>query len=248
MIILRKFIYLVVILILIYGCRTWIESHIDSSWSQDGAHLAFLGSDLDNYTTVTGKMPSDIKNRDGKPLLSWRVDLLQHGTTEDFELYKQFKLDEPWNSPHNLKLAQTVPFMYIDPKGPKCTPISEEQISPMWKMDPKTPNYTPYLGVTGQTAAIRPEKAREIVKGQNYNRAAVVVVEKSDVLWTEPRDITLENAKKGDSLRWYGGDVTTYLTAKGSPRHWYKNADRIIEPRSGQVGNEPPNYEFESGE
>ena len=165
MIILRKFIYLVVILILIYGCRTWIESHIDSSWSQDGAHLAFLGSDLDNYTTVTGKMPSDIKNRDGKPLLSWRVDLLQHGTTEDFELYKQFKLDEPWNSPHNLKLAQTVPFMYIDPKGPKCTPISEEQISPMWKMDPKNAELHALFGRYRADGGNSPRKGQGNCKG-----------------------------------------------------------------------------------
>ncbi len=36
---------------------------------------------------------------DGKPLLSWRVHILPY--LEENELYHQFHLDEPWDSPHN---------------------------------------------------------------------------------------------------------------------------------------------------
>src|SRR6202453_4951513 len=42
---------------------------------------------------------------EGKPLLSWRVAVLPFIDFECRELYKQFKLDEPWDSPHNIQLV-----------------------------------------------------------------------------------------------------------------------------------------------
>jgi hypothetical protein len=51
----------------------------------------------------------------GKPLLSWRVAILPY--IEQVSLYKQFKLDEPWDSPHNKKLAEMVVPIYAPPGG-----------------------------------------------------------------------------------------------------------------------------------
>jgi hypothetical protein len=54
--------------------------------------------------------PPAIYSKDGQPLLSWRVALLPylgHG-----DLYRQFKLDEPWDSPHNLALSEKMPEVY----------------------------------------------------------------------------------------------------------------------------------------
>ena len=51
-----------------------------------------------------------IKYRDGQPLLSWRVHLLPF-VLED-PLYQQFKLDQPWDSPDNLKLLDRIPEAY----------------------------------------------------------------------------------------------------------------------------------------
>src|SRR3972149_4277670 len=48
--------------------------------------------------------PPAIRDKEGKPLLSWRVAILPY--VEESGLYKQFHLDEPWDSPHNLALAQ----------------------------------------------------------------------------------------------------------------------------------------------
>ena len=44
----------------------------------------------------------------GKPLLSWRVAILPG--LEQGNLYKQFRLDEPWDSPHNLTLLPLMPI------------------------------------------------------------------------------------------------------------------------------------------
>ncbi|MGE3803704.1 MAG: DUF1559 domain-containing protein [Gemmataceae bacterium] len=63
--------------------------------------------------TKNGLPPSAICDKNGKPLLSWRVLLLPY--LEQEELYKQFKLDESWDSPHNKKLLEKMPAVYALP-------------------------------------------------------------------------------------------------------------------------------------
>jgi serine/threonine protein kinase len=48
--------------------------------------------------------------RTGRPLLSWRVAVLPHLGEE--ALYREFKLDEPWDSPHNRSLMQRMPAVF----------------------------------------------------------------------------------------------------------------------------------------
>ena len=50
---------------------------------------------------------------DGRPLLSWRVAILPY--IEQLPLYNEFKLDEPWDSPHNIKLLPRMPPIYAAP-------------------------------------------------------------------------------------------------------------------------------------
>jgi len=49
-----------------------------------------------------------------KPLLSWRVAILPY-VEEDY-LYRAFKLDEPWDSPHNSALLLQMPKVYKNPR------------------------------------------------------------------------------------------------------------------------------------
>jgi RNA polymerase sigma factor (sigma-70 family) len=63
-----------------------------------------------NYNGAYGYFPANITSKDGKPLLSWRVAILPF--LEEDSLYKQFKLDEPWDSEHNLKLLPQMPNVY----------------------------------------------------------------------------------------------------------------------------------------
>jgi hypothetical protein len=57
-----------------------------------------------------------MKTSDGKPGLSWRVAILPYLNQED--LYKQFKLDEAWDSPDNLRLADRMPDVFGRGSGP----------------------------------------------------------------------------------------------------------------------------------
>jgi len=229
----------IILLMFICGCQK-VET-------QDSIHFTFLSLAMHCYADGTGKIPSDITDKDGKPLLSWRVAVLKYGGPVEVELYNKFKLDEPWNSPYNLKVALTVPTMYVDAKGPKCktTPLKMSNwgttIDAISYMNPKEMNYTPYLAVTGPNAAFRPGKPRDFDLKDKH--AAIVVVDKSDVFWTEPRDISLEKAKKGDSLRRYE-NRTFYQTAGGFVRVWEKD---VVQRANGET-NFLPIYEYEPDE
>src|SRR4051794_24888061 len=63
-----------------------------------------------NYHDTNGAMPTNQHSKDGKPLLSWRVQILPY--IEQDHVYKQFKLDEPWDSEHNMKLVDKIPDLY----------------------------------------------------------------------------------------------------------------------------------------
>ena len=49
----------------------------------------------------------------GEPLLSWRVAILPY--IEGQALYKQFKLNEPWNSKHNMQFINQMPRTFENP-------------------------------------------------------------------------------------------------------------------------------------
>ena len=55
---------------------------------------------MNNYEAQHGCFPPAYSvDKDGRPLHSWRVLLLPY--LDEEELYKQLRLDEPWDSPHN---------------------------------------------------------------------------------------------------------------------------------------------------
>jgi len=74
-------------------------------------YLKQVGIAMHNYHAAFGKLPAAaITDKDGKPLLSWRVAILPF--IEQDQLYKEFHLDEPWDSEHNKKLLARMPKVY----------------------------------------------------------------------------------------------------------------------------------------
>ena len=71
----------------------------------------------------THRLPTgNITVKDGKPLFSWRVAILPYLDYEEAELYKQFHLDEPWDSEHNKALIAKMPVYFRDPHAAKKPP------------------------------------------------------------------------------------------------------------------------------
>lgn len=68
------------------------------------------------YADMNRKFPpAYLPDKTGKPGLSWRVAILPY--IEQQALYKQFKLDEPWNSPDNFRLLAKMPKTFAIPGG-----------------------------------------------------------------------------------------------------------------------------------
>jgi hypothetical protein len=61
------------------------------------------------HDTHTYVVPA-LKTKEGRPGLSWRVAILPY--LEQESLYQQFQLDEPWDSPSNLRLLSAMPKVY----------------------------------------------------------------------------------------------------------------------------------------
>lgn len=68
-----------------------------------------------NFHDVYGRFPNAIgKGPNGEEWLSWRVHLLPF--LGHVELYEQFALEEPWDSPTNLPLVSKMPNVYRSPQ------------------------------------------------------------------------------------------------------------------------------------
>src|SRR5437660_7519890 len=66
---------------------------------------------MHNYHDTHGRLPpAVVYGKDGTPLYSWRVLILPF--IEQEALYKEFHLDEPWDSPHNVRLVERMPHVY----------------------------------------------------------------------------------------------------------------------------------------
>lgn len=64
-----------------------------------------------DYQEANGHLPpAATRDPKGRLLLSWRVLILPY--LEERPLYGEFHLDEPWDSPHNLRLLPGMPKIY----------------------------------------------------------------------------------------------------------------------------------------
>jgi hypothetical protein len=82
--------------------------------AQSANNLKQMFLALEEHNRATGRYPSAaLCDATGKPLLSWRVALLPYLDQRD--LYKRFKLNEPWDGPNNSKLLEEMPQCYAMP-------------------------------------------------------------------------------------------------------------------------------------
>lgn len=82
-------------------------------------NLKQVGIALHNFAdTHNNRFPAvAIRDQDGAPLLSWRVAILPY--LEQDALYREFHLDEPWDSEHNKALIAKMPKVFGDSRDGK---------------------------------------------------------------------------------------------------------------------------------
>jgi hypothetical protein len=136
-------------------------------------NLKQLSLGILNYESAKKVLPSGIYAKDGKPLLSWRVQILPY--MEEMELYNQFHLDEPWDSEHNKALIPRMPRVCVNPNATAS--------------DGKTS----YLAVVGKECLFDgTDKAvglRNVTDGTSKTIAIVEADADKSVEWTKPDDL-----------------------------------------------------------
>ncbi|VTS06573.1 DUF1559 domain-containing protein [Tuwongella immobilis] len=163
--------------------------------TQSQNNLKQIGLALHNYHDANNSFPPAIVyDKNGKALYSWRVLILPY--MEQEAIYRQFKLDEPWDSPNNKPLSDVAIKIFR-------TPTSKTS----------TPNTTGYRLIIGNVGEKKTDLWRPLFgDGKSRTRFAnitdgtsntIMVVETADeVPWAKPDEIVM---KPGQPLPKFGG-------------------------------------------
>ncbi|MBN8626711.1 MAG: DUF1559 domain-containing protein [Planctomycetes bacterium] len=190
--------------------------HKAGSVAQDQAatnNLRSIGLAATVYATEHGSLPTNIVDKDGNALLSWRVRLLPH--LDQQALYEQFRLDEPWDSEQNRKLAATMPDIYRH-KSVVLGPGAEGHTLYQMPRGAGTLYDSKKLSLEQISAA-----------GIGTSEAAFVVVAqpKFAVAWTKPSDLEIDLQNYLERLLINRNTAATILHLDGSVRE-QSTADR----------------------
>ena len=105
--------------------------------------------------------------------LSWRVAILPY--IDQQALYNEFHLDEPWDSPHNIKLLERMPKIFAPVAGP-----------------PTKPGETCYQVFTGPGLIfdrLMDRRTRLVSIVDGTSNTFMIVESSKPVPWTKPEDI-----------------------------------------------------------
>ncbi len=165
-------------------------------------NLKAIGAALQNYQDAnSGRFPANVSGPKGELLLSWRVRLLPSLGEE--ALYKQFRLDEPWDSASNKPLIEKMPKAYAAPNRVHA----EGKTFYQGFVGSDSRNAPPQKGVVGRPWLWDGEKngirVTDATDGASYTLA--VVEAGHGVTWSKPDDLP------------FGGPVTA-LGEKGWDR------------------------------
>lgn len=136
-----------------------------------------------NYESAYMNFPSNIKDEDGEPLLSWRVAILPF--IEQNALYEEFHLDEPWDSEHNIKLLDRMPDVFKSPNVDSDTK-------------------TVYLGFQGEGTMHDPDEKSigfgAITDGSSNTIFAAEANENAAIEWSKPQDLEFDRDRPGKDV------------------------------------------------
>jgi hypothetical protein len=130
---------------------------------------------IHNYIAVHGSFPpAYTQDKAGKPLLSWRVLILPY--LEQDALYKEFHLDEPWDSSHNKAFVANMPVTY------RC-PAESDDLTSKGKTRYVTPRGKATIFPGTETI-----KLRDVTDGPSNTIMLVDAGDANAVIWSKPDD------------------------------------------------------------
>jgi hypothetical protein len=175
----------------------------EAAKQQSRNNLKQISLALINYGETYQRLPpAVVYDREGRPLYSWRVLILPF--IEEDQLYREFHLDEPWDSPNNKPLLARMPKTY----APPGTTIAE-------------PYATYYQVFDGPGAAFNSDKTRGL---QPFN--AVPPGPNGPVTMTS-------NTVVRFPVDFLDGTSNTFLVAEAAEAvPWSKPADLLFDPNA----------------
>lgn len=177
------------------------------STNQSSSKLKQLALSIHNYVDAHNCFPPDAAARgeDGRSGLSWRVHILPY--IGEIQLYQQFKFDEPWDSPHNIKLLNQMPAAYAP-----VPMISESTAVQAF--------HTMYAAPVGEQTICGGEKPvgyQTITDGTSNTVMIVELAPEHAIPWTSPEEYRYD--PKNPAAKLYSRDGQTLTAyADGSAR------------------------------
>jgi hypothetical protein len=162
---------------------------------------------MHNYHDVEKHFPPPaIRDPQGRPLLSWRVMLLPY--LEEAKLYREFHLNEPWDSEHNKPLIARMPAVFA-------------AHSARLRAEGKTTLVAP---VGQQTVFGLPEGVaiQSITDGTSNTIMIVDVDDPQAVIWTKPDDLSVDGVDAKQAV---------YGSRKEAPCAFADGSARILGPQ-----------------
>jgi prepilin-type processing-associated H-X9-DG protein len=155
------------------------------------------------------------------PPHSWRVALLPF--VNEADLYEQYRFDEPWDSPENLKILEKMPAVYRNPGAPSGS------------------TDTCYFALTGPGTVFPGKEGtpiREIRDGTSNTLLAVEA--KRAVPWTKPEDIPYDSEKPIPELGGHFEGGFNAAFCDGSVRFMANSIDKkVLRALISRSGGEP---------
>ena len=162
---------------------------------------------MHNYQSEHGRLPPAVVYGEyGEPLYSWRVLILPY--VEQDELYKQFRLNEPWDSSHNIQLLAKMPATYAPPPG---------------KAKKVPPCHTVCKVFVGKGAAFEGREGLLLPAdfSDGTSNTFLIVEAGEPVPWTKPEDLAYDPEGPLPDLRCLFKDGFRACMADGS-RQWIR--------------------------
>jgi prepilin-type processing-associated H-X9-DG protein len=169
--------------------------------AQSQNNLKQIALAMHNYNSTHGSFPPAVVcSRDGKPLYSWRVLLLPY--LGNNALYKQFRLDEPWDSANNKSWLDQMPPVYRHPAEAAGDNSS-----------------TVYQAIVGKDAAFEGTQGMRLTDFTNGTANTILVAEAAvAVPWTKPDDLSYAPDRPLPRFSEHLGGGFNALFADGSVR------------------------------
>lgn len=203
--------------------------------SSCNCNLKAIGLALQNYADVYKCFPpAYVSDARGNRMHSWRVLILPF--MEQKPLYDRYDFSEPWNGPHNRKLAAFIPPVY-------CCPSD----------DLRGLGQVSYLAITGPGTAWPGNRCATLVdfKDGTSNTISIIEAVGSGIHWMEPRDLPFEALAKGVSAEQgmgvcsRHGDMAEASFCDGHTTVLHASVSiEMLEALATKAGGEPINAEF----